>query len=88
MKLIDLSNLELYDEEIKEYFNNKIKEFSDDLEMVIQEDSFILFPLIGETKYLYIDTSTNISYRWSDTDNKYYQVGSDWHDITMINGQF
>lgn len=88
IKLIDLENLQLYDEEIKKYLQQMINESINAFETVIQKDSFILFPLIGDEKTLYIDKTTNQTYRWSDSETKYYCVGSDWNSITMIDGQF
>ena len=54
--------------------------------LIIKKDSLDQFSLIGEEKYLYIDSSTNKSYRWDDTDLKYYCVGSDYSQINIIDG--
>lgn len=44
------------------------------------------FPNIGSAVYLYIDTSENKIYRWDNELKKYYCTGSDYNDITVING--
>lgn len=88
MKLIDLENLQVYDEEIKKYLMQQVSESIEDISMVVQEDTYLSFPLIGSEKTLYIDTTTNQAYRWSDEGLKYYQIGSDWNDIEMIDGNF
>lgn len=85
-KLITLGNLTVYDEEIKEYFSQMLKEFSDAI--IVQKDSFLQFPVIGSEHSLYIDTTTNKTYRWSESELKYYVVGSDYDDIKIINGNF
>lgn len=87
-KLIDFENLQIYDEEIKKYIKKIINESFNECELVVQKDSFILFPVTGNEKSLYIDVSTNKAYRWSETDMKYYRVGSDWEEIKTINGNF
>ncbi len=84
MKLIDLENLQIYDEEIKEWIKQKILESSS--ETFIKEDSFLKFPTLGSENSLYVDTTQNKLYRWSDTDLKYYTIGSDYNDIKVING--
>lgn len=84
MKLIALENLQVYDEEIKTYILQKIQESTD--EEVIQEDTYLKFPTIGNEKTLYIDTSVNLAYRWSDSELKYYALGSDYNEIRVING--
>lgn len=80
MKVITLDNLSVYDEEIKKYFQKQLQEFS----LIIQEDSFLKFPTIGSEGNLYIDTTANKTYRWSDTELKYYVVGSDYDNIEII----
>lgn len=44
------------------------------------------FPNIGNPYTLYIATEENKSYRWDDTDLKYYCVGSDYNEIEIIYG--
>lgn len=86
MKFIDLENLQVYDEEIKEYLKQKISEFSD--EIIIQEDSFLKFPTVGNKNTLYIDTTLNKLYRFDETNLKYYTIGSNYDDIKVIDGNF
>ena len=52
----------------------------------ITKETAIEFPNIGSEKNIYIETSTNRTYRWSDTDLKYYCVGSDYSEIDIISG--
>lgn len=54
--------------------------------LVKQYDTLALFPTIGNEKYIYIDRSTNKSYRWDDTNVKFYCVGNDYENIEVING--
>lgn len=44
------------------------------------------FPNIGVSAYLYMDSRENKLYRWDNTLKKYYCTGSDYNDITAING--
>lgn len=86
LNLIDLPGLEIYTDEIKEYIKKAIQEFSETL--VVQEDSFLKFPTVGNVHNIYIDTTSNKTYRWSDAELKYYVVGSDYEDIKIIDGNF
>lgn len=86
MKIIDLENLQIYDEELKEYIKQLVKESSDAI--VVSEDSFLKFPTLGNEYRIYIDTTTNKIYRWSEAELKYYIIGSDYNDISIINGNF
>lgn len=52
---------------------------------IIERQSRLDFPAIGESGVIYIDKTANITYRF-DTDAKvYYVVGSDYNDIKIIN---
>ena len=63
---------------------NKLeKEHSED---VFRADSIYNFPNLGKEGIFYIDTTNNKIYRWDETDNKYYCVGSDYNDIKVIDG--
>ena len=44
------------------------------------------FPNIGDTGVLYGDTKENKLYRYDAEQHKYYCVGSDYNDITAIDG--
>ncbi len=49
-------------------------------------DSRFHFPNIGDVNVLYGDTTENKLYRYDPDDGKYYCVGSDYNDITAIDG--
>jgi len=57
---------------------------------LVQKASYIEFPNLGNSTFIYVDTSTEKMYRWDDNELKYYTIGStsnsDWHDIEIING--
>lgn len=55
-------------------------------EIVVTKDTLYEFPSIGDENCVYISRKENKTYRWSDTDIKYYCVGSDYNDIKTING--
>ena len=54
--------------------------------LIKQYDSLAQFPIVGNEEYIYIDRSTNKSYRWDDTNVKFYCVGNDYENIEVING--
>lgn len=86
MKLIDIINLEIYDDEIKSYIEKQITNSLDTI--VVSKETYLKFPTVGNSKSIYIDTTENKIYRWDDTALKYYTVGSDYNDIKIINGNF
>lgn len=86
MTLIDLDNLQLYDKEIKAYLKQKLLESID--QIVVSKDTYLQFPTVGNEKTLYIGTTENKTYRWDSEQLKYYVVGSDWHDIKIIDGNW
>jgi len=49
---------------------------------VQQYETYLLFPTIGLITTLYIDKSTNTSYRWDEDNLKYYKID----DFEVING--
>lgn len=53
-------------------------------EQVVTKTSYLEFPSIGNESVIYIDKTANRTYRWDDTDFKYYVVGSDYHEIELI----
>lgn len=57
-----------------------------DLDLIQSYQSIYNFPNIGDENKIYIDTSTNRTYRWDDTSIKYYCIGSDYNNIDIING--
>lgn len=55
-------------------------------EVIIQAISYLNFPTVGKINALYIDTTTNKSYRWDENNFNYYVVGSDYNDINIRGG--
>ena len=94
-KYLDLEGLERLVENSKDLFSNKkhthitsdISGLNDILDSLIERQSYvgiINFPNVGKPGNIYIDTLANKSYRWDDTDLKYYCIGSDYNDINLI----
>ena len=79
-KYLDDQGLETLVALLKEYISS-----SSNL-IVQQYDSLYKFPNVGKESVLYIDKETNRSYRWDDTNLKYYFVGSDYEEIEVIDG--
>lgn len=50
-------------------------------EVVIERESYLLFPTLGESNTIYIDTNTNKSYRWDSTNLKYYTLNDESFEI-------
>ncbi len=50
-------------------------------EVVIERESYLLFPTLGEGNTIYIDTNTNKSYRWDATNLKYYILNDESFEI-------
>lgn len=50
--------------------------------------TYIEFPVSGKSSTLYIDKGANKTYRYDEDSSSYYVVGSDYNDITVINGDF
>lgn len=65
---------------LKDYTDTKTSE------VVSQYQSIYNFPNIGDENKIYIDSSTNRTYRWDDNLIKYYCIGSDYNNIDIING--
>lgn len=61
---------------------------------IIEKDSFVEFPNVGNSNNLYIDTSKNTLYRWDSTGLRYYMIGSGvdntidtlLEEVELING--
>lgn len=53
---------------------------------VEQFSSTLAFPSVGKIDMIYIDMSTNKSYRWDLDNSNYYIIGSDYTDIKVISG--
>lgn len=86
MIVTTLENLQIYDEEIKNYIKQLIKENSE--ELIVEKESFLQFPTVGKEGSIYIDTTDNKVYRFSESELKYYVIGSDCDDIKVVNGNF
>lgn len=85
-KFLDLSGLTQYDDAIKEYINQTIADMSK--VKIVKCTAFSQFPTTGDDNTIYIDTTEHKIYSWSLTARKYSVVGSDYNDITVINGNF
>ncbi len=53
---------------------------------IVQMDSLVSFPLIGNENLIYIDKSENATYRWDNEGLKYYCIGRDYKQVEIING--
>lgn len=60
-------------------------------DIIITENSYLKFPAVGDEKHIYVDTTTNISYRFDTNTLKYYSISGVTEDnlndyIQVING--
>lgn len=60
-------------------------------DIIIPETSYLKFPAVGDEKHIYVDTTTNISYRFDTNTLKYYSISGVTEDnlndyIQVING--
>lgn len=53
---------------------------------IVTSDSIYDFPSVGSENIIYIAQAQNKTYRWSDTEMKFFCIGSDYNDIKVING--
>ena len=67
------------------YFNSEWIQISNKA-LIVQVATYAQLPAVGSESCLYVVKNQNKTYRWDDTDNKYYCVGSDYNDINVING--
>ena len=67
------------------YFNTEWIQISNKA-LIVQVTSYASLPAVGSESCLYVVKNKNKTYRWDDTDNKYYCVGSDYNDIDIIDG--
>lgn len=86
MIVTTLENLQIYDEEIKNYIKKLLSENAK--ELIVEKESFLQFPTVGNEGSIYIDTTENKAYRFSESELKYYVIGSDYNDVKIINGNF
>ena len=59
-QFLDLKGLGEVLDYIKKYYSN-------DQEVIVPRASYTLFPSVGNSNAIYIDTSTDLIYRWDDT---------------------
>lgn len=80
-------------DEITNETNNQIptakavKDYVSSKETVFAFDSYVDFPISGSENAIYIDRANNRTYRYS-SDKNYYVVGSDYNEISVIDGNF
>ena len=69
---------------------NKINDIIDGIQVdaIIEYKTFINFPIIGKKNTLYVSTDRNRIYRWDSEKGAYEVVGSDWSEITHIDGNY
>lgn len=68
-------------------FTGTEQEWLESLKIAVQQySSYHDFPTIGEPHILYIDTSDEALYRWDAENLKYYCVGRDYNNISVISG--
>lgn len=56
--------------------------------IIQQFSSLYAFPTPGDESIIYLDKSTNKTYRWDDNNTRYYCIGSDYEDIKIIDGNY
>lgn len=82
--ILDNYGLAILVEEIRKYVQDEINEARDS---VLEYDSSLLFPTVGKSNTIYIDMTSNKSYRWSEEDLKYYRLDfDDYMNIQIIDG--
>ena len=74
--------LETYHSEIVKYIQDQIEQSRD---TVLEYSSSLQFPTIGKVNTIYIDVSSDKTYRWDDSDLKYYPLNN-YENIEIING--
>lgn len=53
---------------------------------VITKNTYLEFPSVGKESAIYVDKTENQFYRWDSENLTYKKMGSDYHDIKVING--
>lgn len=74
--------LETYHSEILKYIQDQIEQARD---TVLEYPSSLQFPTIGKKNTIYIDVSSDKTYRWDDNNLKYYPL-NDYENIELIDG--
>lgn len=67
------------------YFNNEWIQLTNH-EIIVQVATYGQLPAVGSEICLYVVKNLNKTYRWDETDSRYYCIGSDYNDISIING--
>ena len=75
-QFLDLRGLDEVIKRIKEYISNN--------QTIIPYTSYTLFPSVGKENTIYVDTTTNLIYRWDDTNIKYYTLSFDPTDTYVM----
>lgn len=63
-----------------------INTLKSEADAVQEYDSFLVFPNVGASGIIFIDTTENVSYRWDKDLLKYYKFNN--IDIDIIDGNF
>lgn len=53
---------------------------------IVERKSSLLFPNVGNKNNIYIDTTSNETYRWDEKDLKYYKTSYNYNNLTEIIG--
>lgn len=76
--------LDIYHSEIIKYIQNQLVQARD---TVLEYPSSLQFPTIGKENTIYIDVSSNKTYRWDNDSLKYYPLNyDDYNNIKIIDG--
>jgi hypothetical protein len=80
--ILTKSGLSTYTVEMLKYIEDQIEKSKD---TILQYASSLQFPTTGNSNTIYIDKSTDKSYRWDNDDLKYYPL-NDYENIQVIDG--
>lgn len=78
---VKLGQMALRDELTADELPQNLKDMAAPLRVF---DSYLNFPTIGETQWVYYDTATGTSYRWAGS--RYYPMGTDMTQVEIISG--
>lgn len=82
-KYIDYDGMGIYTEEVKKLIKKIALESSDKIKTY---QNHLYFPTTGSTDTLYVAQEENKTYRWDEDALKFFCVGSDWEEISVIDG--
>lgn len=57
-------------------------------DVVIQVESTINLPSVGDPHTVYFIKASNQTYYWNEDESRYYCAGADWHDIEVVDCDF